>query len=68
MARRHADFDEFWESTLDFSAFVHNAVMSLPADQIDEMRASLAERLAPFTADDGSVSVPGRTLVAVASA
>ncbi|HUA10879.1 MAG TPA: methyltransferase domain-containing protein [Solirubrobacteraceae bacterium] len=66
--RRHPDFDEFWESTLDFSAFVHDAVMALPSEQIDELRASLARRLAPFTAPDGSLSLPGRTLVAAASA
>jgi len=66
--RRQVDFEEFWESTLDFSGPFHDLVMELPQEQIERLRVGLAARLAPFTAADGSLRLPGRTLVARASA
>ena len=39
-----------------------------PEAEIDEIREALASRLAPFTAADGSLALPGRTLVAGAEA
>jgi ubiquinone/menaquinone biosynthesis C-methylase UbiE len=68
LPRRHPDFDELWETTLDLSRGFHDAVLSRPADEIDEIKASLTERFKPYTAADGSLEVPGRTLVACASA
>jgi ubiquinone/menaquinone biosynthesis C-methylase UbiE len=59
-------FEELWESTLDLSRRLHDAVMAQPPEQIEEIRRSLAERFAPYTAADGSVHVPGVTLVASA--
>ena len=38
------------------------------AEQIDQIKAGVRERFAPYTAADGSLEVPGRTLVASASA
>ena len=46
----------------------HDAVLSRPASEIAEIEASLAERFAPYTAADGTLEIPGRTLVASASA
>lgn len=68
LPRRHPDFEELWETTLDLSRGFHDAVLSRPAEEIDEIKASLAQRFAPYTADDGSLEVPGRTLLASASA
>jgi SAM-dependent methyltransferase len=68
LARRHASFDEFWEVTLDLSRRFHDAVLARPQEEISELRASLAARLAPYTAPDGSVELPARTLAASASA
>jgi SAM-dependent methyltransferase len=68
LSRRHVDFDDFWDSTLDLSRNFHDAVLARPAAEIEEIRASLAARFAPFTAADGALEIPGRTLVAVASA
>jgi SAM-dependent methyltransferase len=65
---RHASFDELWDSTLDLSRSFHDAVLARPATEIAEIQASLAARLAPYTAADGALDIPGRTLVAVASA
>ncbi len=66
--RRHASFEEFWDSTLDLSRALHDAVLDRPESEIAEIHAALAERFAPYTAADGSLDIPGRTLVASAGA
>ncbi len=66
--QRHASFEDFWETTLDIAHAFHNAVLSRPEDEIAEIRAGLAARLEPFTEADGMLAIPGRTLVASASA
>jgi SAM-dependent methyltransferase len=68
LRRRHASFDEFWDSTLDLSRAFHDAVLDRPEPEIAEIHAALAERFAPYTAADGSLDIPGRTLVASAGA
>ncbi|HWX45986.1 MAG TPA: methyltransferase domain-containing protein [Solirubrobacteraceae bacterium] len=68
VAQRHASFDAFWETMLDLSRELHDLVLSRPEPEIEQIRASLAERLASHAAADGSLEIPGRTLVAVASA
>ena len=68
LLRRHASFEDLWETTLDLSRSFHDAVLERPAPEVEEIRASLAERFAPYTEDDGSLVVPARTLVATASA
>jgi hypothetical protein len=66
--RRHASFAEFWDSTLDLSRQFHDAVLDRPESEIAEIHAALVERFAPYTAEDGSLDIPGRTLVASAGA
>jgi ubiquinone/menaquinone biosynthesis C-methylase UbiE len=68
LRRRHTSFQEFWDSTLDLSRNFHDAVLGCPESQIAEIHAALAERFAPYTAADGSLEIPGRTLVASAGA
>jgi SAM-dependent methyltransferase len=68
LARRHESFDDFWEVTLDLSRMFHDAVLARPEPEIAEIRAALAERLQPYTAADGSLDVPARTLAASARA
>ena len=68
LPRHHPSFEDLWETTLDLSSDFHDAVLSRPAAEMDEIQASLAERFAPYTALDGTLEVPGRTLVATASA
>jgi SAM-dependent methyltransferase len=68
LVRRHSSFAEMWETTLDLSRNVHDAVLSQPAPVIAQIEASLAERFAPYTAADGTLAIPARTLVASASA
>lgn len=66
--QRHSSFEGFWETTLDLSRIFHDAVLSRPEAEIAEIRTGLAARVAPFTEPDGTLALPGRTLVASASA
>jgi ubiquinone/menaquinone biosynthesis C-methylase UbiE len=68
LQQRHKSFEDFWETTLDLSRRVHDAVLDRPESEIAEIRAGIAERLAPYRAANGSLSIPGRALVAAASA
>jgi SAM-dependent methyltransferase len=68
LERRHATFEELWQSTLDLSRTFHDAVLSRPPAEAAEIEASVRARFAPFTAADGSLSIPARTLVAAAEA
>ncbi len=68
LERRHESFEELWESTLDLSRSFHDAVFARPEGEIAEIRASLAARFSAHAGADGSLSIPGRTLIASASA
>lgn len=68
LVRRQTSFAELWETTLDLSRPFHDAVMSRPPEEIAEIETSLAARFAPYTAADGSLEIPARTLVASAEA
>jgi SAM-dependent methyltransferase len=66
--RRHPSFQELWDSTLDLSRVFHDAVLGNPEPEIAEIHTALADLFMPYTAADGSLDIPGRTLVASASA
>ncbi len=68
LPRRHASFEEFWQSQLDLSPSLPGTMLSRPAQEVAEIREGIAARLQPYTAADGSLTIPGRTLVAAASA
>ncbi len=68
LVRRHPSFAELWESTLDLSRNFHDAVLARPASEIAEIEAGVAARFEPYTAANGSLEIPARTLVACASA
>jgi SAM-dependent methyltransferase len=68
LRREQQSFDELWDSTLDLARSFHDAVLARPAEEISEIHTSLAVRFEPYTAADGSIAVPGRTLVAAAAA
>jgi ubiquinone/menaquinone biosynthesis C-methylase UbiE len=68
LTRRHPDFEDLWDATLDLSRNFHDAVLSCPEPEIERIKASLAERFAPYTATDGTLTVPGVTLLASAGA
>ncbi len=66
--QRHASFDSFWETMLDLSRELHDLVLVRPEQEIEQIRSSLAARLGPYTAADGALAVPGRSLVATGGA
>ena len=66
--QRHPSFEVFWETTLDISRGFHDAVLSCTEPQIAEIHAALAARLEQYTAADGALAIPARTLVASAAA
>jgi SAM-dependent methyltransferase len=68
LVRRQRDFSELWDATLDISRSFHDAVLSRPEAEVADIQASLAARFAPYTAADGSLEIPARTLVASANA
>jgi ubiquinone/menaquinone biosynthesis C-methylase UbiE len=68
LACRHPSFEDLWDTTLDLSRAFHDTVLSRPAPEIIEIKESLAARFAPYTAPDGTLEIPGRTLVASAGA
>ena len=68
VSQRHPSFESFWETMLDISRELHDLVLARPAAEIEAIGISLAGRLAPYTARDGTLEVPGRSLVAVAFA
>lgn len=65
---RHVGFEVYWETMLDISRELHDVVLAQPEEEIEQIRAALAARLEPYTAADGSLAIPGRSLVAAASA
>jgi SAM-dependent methyltransferase len=64
--RHHTDFAEMWDTTLDLSNSFHDAVMSLSAEDIEQVRAGLEQRFGPFTDASGALQIPGRALGAAA--
>lgn len=66
--RVHASFEQFWQSTLDLSRVTHDAVLSRPPAEVEQIEAAVKGRFSRFEADDGSLDIPARTLVASAAA
>ena len=62
------DLDHFLAITTDCSRPVADALDGLDAAARAEVEAAVGDGLADFRAQDGSIRVPGRTLVATASA
>ncbi len=66
--RRHRDFEELWDVQLDVSVKLHDAVLSRPEAEVEDIKRALRERFGPHEASDGSLEIPGRVLVALAAA
>lgn len=63
---RAASLDEWWQVSLDTSRSLTRAVDAATPAEVDAIRAGAAERLARYTAPDGTVAVPGVTRIVVA--
>jgi SAM-dependent methyltransferase len=68
LIRRFDDVDHYLSETLEISAMLRATFDGLTADQQAQIRERVARAAAPFTDEDGSITVPGSTLVASASA
>jgi SAM-dependent methyltransferase len=66
--RRAPDFDTWWAMHLDISAATFSAFRQADEAQTEAIEAELLQRVGPYIAADGSLSLPGRTLVARALA
>ena len=67
-AFRHPSVRAWWDAGRDMSQRLRDATAGLSPQEEDEVVASLAERAAPWTADDGSLALPARTWVAAGTA
>ncbi len=65
---RAGSFDEWWEYQFDTSPSMSQALAGVGPEELDAVHEAVQRRLAPWRRDDGSLELPGRTLVAAASA
>ncbi|MBW3609676.1 MAG: methyltransferase domain-containing protein [Actinobacteria bacterium] len=65
---RYRSLDDWWDTMLDISTSLAQAVGTLTPAQRDDLRDAVDARLAQYVADDGSASLPGLTHVAAAGA
>lgn len=63
-----ASLDDWWDTQLDISTSLARLVGALTPAQRDDLRDAVDARLEQYVADDGTVTLPGRTHVAAASA
>ncbi|HEX4010816.1 MAG TPA: methyltransferase domain-containing protein [Solirubrobacteraceae bacterium] len=68
VVRHFATFEEYLAEMAETSPSVGSVWRRIDADERAEISARLVADLVPYTAEDGSVSVPGRCLVAAAEA
>ncbi|MEA2186048.1 MAG: hypothetical protein QOK16_1059 [Solirubrobacteraceae bacterium] len=65
---RYDDLDAWWDTELDISTSLTDAVGALTPAQRDDLRDAVDARLAQYVQADGTFALPGRTHVAAASA
>jgi SAM-dependent methyltransferase len=68
LARRYSEPGEFVAETADISPMFGSSYAELPPEERSTISAEVVSALEPFTAPDGRVTLPGRSLVAVATA
>ena len=68
ISRSAPDFDTWWATHLELSAGTLASFQGADEAQTAAIEAQIAARLAPYTSASGEIAVPGRTLVAVATA
>ena len=68
MERRFETVDQYLAETLAMSSRFRSTYRELGLDQQTALKRRITRDLRPFTAGDGSLTLPGSSLVAVASA
>ena len=66
--RARGGVDQYFGETSDLNPLFVELRERLSEEQWAEVQALVAQRVEPFTAEDGSLTLPGRSLVAAASA
>jgi SAM-dependent methyltransferase len=67
-AFRHPSVERWWEYTRDMSGAVREAAARMDADTMAEVVEALRAAAAPWTGDDGALTIRARTWVAAATA
>ena len=65
---RYDDFDHYWTIQSEMSGQMRRALASADPATVEEMKVTIGQAVAPSTHDDGSITLPARTWVAVAEA
>jgi SAM-dependent methyltransferase len=68
LTRAYPGLREYVDETVDLSAMFSEAFERLAPEQREEVEREIAALAAPFVAQDGSVRLPGHSLLATASA
>jgi SAM-dependent methyltransferase len=68
ISREYTGLADYIAEVVDLSGIFSGIFKDLDERQQDEVRGLIAELAAPFTATDGSIRLPGRSLVAAANA
>jgi uncharacterized tellurite resistance protein B-like protein len=68
VARVNADVEEFVAETVDLSRVFSSAYERLSEEQRAQLMSNIARLTRPFVAEDGTLRLPGRSLVACAAA
>jgi SAM-dependent methyltransferase len=68
IVQRDPDFDTWWTGHLDMSTLARRAVEDGDPLVVEAARAQIREGLAPYTDADGGLAIPGRTILAAATA
>jgi len=65
---RAESFDAWWEYQFDTSPSMSQALATVSPEERDAVHEAVERRLAPWRLENGSLELPGRSLVAAASA
>jgi SAM-dependent methyltransferase len=65
---RYSSFEDYWTTQAEMSGRMRDGLARAEPGVEDAMRAAVREQVAPSTAPDGSITLPARTWVAVATA
>jgi hypothetical protein len=68
LEQQHPSFDAMWDFQLDCAAPIAAVLRELDPAELAEVRAAVERRYEPFTAPDGTLTLPGSTVVAAATA
>jgi SAM-dependent methyltransferase len=68
LEQQHPSFDAMWEFQLDCAAPIAAVLRELDPAELAEVRAAVERRYEPFTAPDGTLTLPASAVVAAATA